>query len=146
MPDEYIPGDHIDVGDVKNAQGVAIGRGAFAQVTGGRVSGDIQVDLGAVRSALGDLHESLAAAELDRDVRIAAQTAVGKALAEAGDGGDNETILARLRTVGETLQQANLAVNQGSALWNNVARLSMLLAPLAGGARIVASWFGIALP
>lgn len=41
MTDEQNSGDNITVGDIKNVQGIAIGRNASARVTGGIISEDV---------------------------------------------------------------------------------------------------------
>ena len=74
-------GDQITVGDVINAQGVAIGRNASARVIGNNILGDVKIDATELRSALEDLFDALNQAALPRDKTRSAQTAAGNALA-----------------------------------------------------------------
>lgn len=139
-------GDQINVGDIERSQGVAIGRNTNVEVTGDNISGDVSVDSAELRSALDELYDALADVELSRDQRIEAQTATGNARHGVTDQEvDSETVKSNLQKVGETLKQANVAIDEGTALGESVGRLSALLAPLVGGARVVAGWFGIPL-
>lgn len=147
MSDTDAGGDQIEVGNVTNVQGVAIGRNAHAMVTGNNVPGDVQIDSGQLRSALEELYGALAELDLVSSQKITAQMATGNALEAVHDNAMNaDTITSNLKRVGETLNQANVVVEEGTSLWNSIARLAPLLGPLVGGARIVAGWFGVPLP
>lgn len=106
---------------------------------------DVKIDAGELRAALEGLYDSLdQTGELPRDRTRSAQTAAGNALdAISEDEVKSETVVENVKKIGETIKQANVAVREGSALWQNVKNLAQLLGPLVGGASIVTAWFGI---
>jgi hypothetical protein len=147
MPDEATEGDKIRVGNITGSQGVAIGRNARAEVTGHNITGDVRIDSAELRSALEELYDAIGELGLSREEKIGAQTAAGTALMGVKDNEvDAESVTSSLEKVGKTLAQANVAVEQGTSLWENVRKLASLVGPLVGGARIVAGWFGVPLP
>ena len=80
-------------------------------------------------------------------MKIEAQTAAGNALAAVQDQQvDGQSVTSSLQKVGDTFARANLAVEEGTSLWENVKKIAALLAPLTGGASVVASWFGGPMP
>jgi hypothetical protein len=142
-------GDEITVGDIQNAQGIAIGRQAQARVDGHVTSVPQAVEAEAVRTALKVLRTALDTAGLAEDMAIRAQTAAGNALVEGVQDGQvqPESLVHHVRKVAETLKQANVAVDEGSSLWKSVQSLAPVLGPLVvGGAPAVAAWFGVQLP
>jgi hypothetical protein len=107
---------------------------------------DVKIDPRELRSTLEELYDVLGETELPRDKTRSAQTATGIALeAVTEDEVQREPVVENVKKVGETLKEANVAVQEGSALWQNVQNLSQLIGPLVGGTRIVAGWFGIPL-
>jgi hypothetical protein len=125
---------------------VAVGRNAQSRVTGDNTAGGVQIDAGELRNALGELYDALSDTGLSRDQRIEAQTATGSALSGVTDEGvDADTVTSGLERVGETLRQANVAVEEGTTLATSIGRIAALLGPLIGGARVVANLFGIPL-
>ena len=140
-------GDHIEVGNITGSQGLAIGRQARAAVRGNRSLGAGGGDPEALRAALTELHGALAQANLPPQTAITTQTAVGKALEEGVPGSEvkPEAVAANVQKVGEVLKQANVAVQEGSSLWQSVQKLAPLLGPAVGGAQAVAGWFGVPL-
>jgi hypothetical protein len=137
-------GDNITVGDIAGSQGIAIGRQARASVTGHNMPSDVKIDAGELRATLEGLYDSLDQSELPRDKTRSAQTAAGNALdAVSEDEVRSETVVENVKKVGETIKQANVAVREGSTLWQNVNKLAQLIGPLVGGARVVTAWFGI---
>ena len=139
-------GDTIRTGDITNVQGAAIGRGASVSMSGQFALGGSGIDAAALRTALEELYDALAEAGLPRDRARSAQTAAGNALQAAQEEEPKpETVVENVKTVGDTLKEAKVAVQEGTALWESVARLAPLLGPLVGGARVVAGWFGIPL-
>src|SRR5882672_2078370 len=80
MSEERTSGDNITVGDINNAQGIAIGRNASAQVTGNNISGDVKIDAKELRTVLEGLYDALEQGGLPRDKTRSVQTAAGNAL------------------------------------------------------------------
>jgi uncharacterized protein (UPF0147 family) len=146
MDEQHTHGDNISIGNISNSQGVAIGRNASAIASGQNVSGHITVDAEQLRIALATLYDAVGESQLPREQVRVAQTAAGKALEGVQDNEVNaDTVVQNVRKIGETLTQANVAVKEGSILWESVQKLASLLGPLVGGARVVAAWFGILL-
>ena len=146
MSDERTGGDNITVGDVINAQGVAIGRNATARVVGNNISGDVKIDAKELRTALEGLYDALDQGDLPRDKTRSAQTAAGNALdAVTEKEVKSDVVVENVKRIGETIKQANVAVQEGTSLWQSIQKLAPLLGPIVGGARIVAGWFGIPL-
>jgi hypothetical protein len=139
-------GDTITVGDVTNAQGIAIGKNAAATVTGHNVSGNAQIDPEQMRSALNTLYDELGNVGLPRDKIRSVQTAAGNAIEAVGTREVKSNIVAdNVKKIGESIKEANVVIEEGSSLWNSIKGLAPLLGPLVGGAHIVASWFGVPL-
>jgi hypothetical protein len=138
--------DNITVGNISNAQGIAIGKHATARVIGHNISGDVKVDAGELRAALEQLYDALGDVGLSRDKTRSAQTSAGNALeAVKDDEVKSETVVENVKRIGETLKEANVAVQEGSTLCESAKKLAPLLGPFVGSARIVAGWFGIPL-
>lgn len=137
-------GDNINVGDIINAQGVAVGRNASARVTGNNIPGDVQINAGELRAALEELYDALAQGGLPQEKVRSAQTAAGNAIdAVTEEEVKSDTVVENVKKIGETLKQANVAVQEGTSLWGSVKKLSSIIGPLVGGARLVAAWFGV---
>lgn len=137
-------GDNITVGDISKAQGIAIGRNATARVVGHNMPQDVKVDAAELRATLEQLYDALGEAPLPRDTTRSAQTAAGNALDAVTDAEVHSgTVVENVKKIGETLKQTNVAVHEGSVLWESIMKLAPLIGPLVGGARIVAGWFGI---
>jgi hypothetical protein len=52
-----------------------------------------------------------------------------------------------VKKIGESLQQANVAIEHGSQLASTVVKMATILGPVVvGGAKVVAAWFGVPLP
>lgn len=146
-PSEAVGGDRIQVGDITGSQGVAIGRNAEATVTGRNIAAGVRIDATELRSALEDLHAALAEANLQPEAKVRAQSAAGRALEGVREKNvDADGVSANLETVGETLKQANVALEEGTSLLASVTTLAKLLGPVVGGAGVVAGWFGVPLP
>jgi hypothetical protein len=146
MDDERNSGDQINIGDIINVQGLAIGRNASAQVTGNNISGDVKIDAKELRSALEDLYDALDQGGLPRDKTSSVQTAAGTALGAVTEKEvKSDIVVENVKKIGETIKQANVAVQEGTSLWQSVQKLAPLVGPLVGGARIVLAWFGLPL-
>jgi hypothetical protein len=137
-------GDNITVGEIANAQGVAIGRNANARVAGNNAQGDATIDLKALRSALESLYDSLEQGTLPRDKTRSAQTAVENALNAASEEPiKSDVVVDNVKKIGEAIKEANVTIQEGASLWTSVHKLGPLLGPLVGGVRVVAGWFGV---
>jgi hypothetical protein len=105
---------------------------------------DVKIDAGELRAALEGLYDSLGQADLPRDKVRSVQTALGNALDAVSDAEvKSEMVVENLRKAGDTFRQADVVVKEESTLWQNVKKLAQLIGPLVGGARVVASWFGM---
>ncbi len=141
----FVEGDFIEVGDISNVQGLAIGQNAQARVIGSNIRGDARIDSEELRAALEDLHSALASAEIPPRGKIATQTAVGNALEGVDDDRVNaDTVSSNLKKAGEVLKEANTTVEAGTSLWRSLETLASLIGPVVGGARVVGQWFGVA--
>jgi hypothetical protein len=141
--DESRTGDSITVGDITNAQGVAVGRHASATVTGNNISG-AKVDAAQMRAVLESLYDELEKTGLPKKEARSVQTAAGNALEAVNDKEVNANVVAdNVKKIAETMKEAKVAVEEGSSLWKSIKELAPLLGPLVGGAHVVASWFGL---
>ena len=139
-------GDHTKVGDIINAQGVAVGTNASARVIGNNIPGDVKIDATELRSALEDLFDALNQTALPKDKTRSVQTAAGNALDAVNEGEVKaDVVVKHVKKIGETFKEANVVVQEGTSLWESVKKLAPLVGPLVGGARIVAGWFGVPL-
>lgn len=144
MNDEDDRGDNFNIGNISGVQGLAIGRNASAQVTGNSISGDVKIDAKELRTALEGLFDALGQGTMPPDKTRSLQTEAGIALrAITEQEVKSDIVVEKVKKIGETIKQANVAVQEGSSLWQSVKKLAPLLGPLVGGGRIVAAWFGI---
>lgn len=144
MGDKSNGGDKIQVGDILNAQGVAVGRNASVQVTGNNIPGDVEINTVELRATLEELYDALEQSDLPREKVRSAQTAAGNAIDAVSDEDmKSDAVVENVRKIGETLKEANVVVQEGTSLFGSVRKLSSIIGPLAGGARVVAAWFGI---
>jgi hypothetical protein len=135
---------NITVGDIIGSQGTAIGPHATATVTGHNVTGDVKIDAGQLRTALEELYDALGQGGLPREKARSTQTAAGNAIEAVTEKEvKSDTVVSNVKKIGETLKEANVAVQEGSSLWESVKKLSSVIGPLVGGARVVAGWFGV---
>ncbi|MBA3945029.1 MAG: hypothetical protein H0X37_10765 [Herpetosiphonaceae bacterium] len=146
MSNKKSGGDSNTVGNITNAQGIAIGTNAHASVVGHNIQSSGKIDAQTLRSVLEELYDGLGQAQLPRDKAITAQTAVGNALgAVQDDKVKPDTVVENVKKVGETLKQTNTVIQEGSSLWQTIQKLLPLIGPLAGGASVVAHWFGLGI-
>lgn len=106
------------------------------------------VDLEALKKSLMELYTHLQSAGLPPEAQMEAQMATyqsKKLLEEKEPQGD--ALAANIKKIGESLQSANVTIEHGSQLAGTVLKVATILAPVvAGGAKVVAAWFGIPLP
>jgi hypothetical protein len=132
-----------------NVSGSQIVAGDWNRVQNVRVRDDASaVDPRALVDALADLQAALGQANLQPSDRMVAQTAAGNAALEGvKDGQVNADVVAQnVERIGKTLKNANTAIQEGSSLWSSVQNIATTLGPLVGGARVVATWFGVPIP
>jgi hypothetical protein len=136
-------GNYMTGGTIHGPQVNTVGSQPTASVTVHNMSSSVKIDAGELRTALEELYDSLDQIELPRATTRSAQTATGNALdAVSEDEVKSETVVENVKKVGDSLKQANMAVREGSAMWQNVQELARLVGPLvAGGTGEVASWF-----
>ena len=142
-------GDHFQVGDISGSQGLALGRAARAEVHGHITADARAVDPAALRRVLTDLQVALGRADLPTEAKLVAQTAAGNAVLEGVQAGEvkPDVVVSQVEKMGQALKRANVAVQEGSALWESVQKLATTVGPLVqGGAQAVAGWFGVPLP
>jgi hypothetical protein len=142
-------GDIYQQGTIKEVQNVTIGAGSSIHITG-NVSQSVSssIDLPALRSSLLELYELLGATSLPLKQKMALQLAIGRAaeLAER-DETEAEALAEGVRQIGETFERTGEAVEAGSQVGRTILKIVGIVGPLvAGGARVVASWFGLPLP
>ena len=119
-------------------------RNASANVTGHNAPGNVQINAGELRAALEGLYDALGQGSLPREKVRSAQTAAGNAIdAVTEKEVKSDTVVENVKKIGETLKQANVAVQEGTSLWDSVKKVSSIIGPLVGGARVVAAWFGV---
>lgn len=144
------PGEgNINISTVKG-QIVAIGSGAKIQITGGAVSqaGDSTIDLPALQSSLMKLYEDLGSAGLPMKQQMLLQAATHRAV-EVTDSDEPkaEALAEQIKQLGETFQSAGQSIEHGSQVGQSILKVAGIVGPLVvGGARVVASWFGLSLP
>lgn len=142
-------GDSFHVEGGVKGSGIAIGRGASAHASGNVYQeGNVTIDRAALKSSLMDLYEYLGASSLPLKQKMALQLATGRAaeLAEEQEL-QAQAVTGQIKQMGETFQSAGEAIDAGSQLGHKILNIARIVAPLVGGgARIVASWFGLPLP
>jgi hypothetical protein len=142
-------GDRFQVGDISGSQGLAIGRAARAEVHGNIIADARAVNPETLRMVLTDLQAALGRADLPTEAKLVAQTAAGNAVLEGVVGGEvkPDVVVPQVEKIGAVLKRANVAVQEGSALWESVQKLATTVGPLVqGGAQVVGGWFGVPLP
>jgi hypothetical protein len=143
MNDKPDGGDSISVGNITGAQGVVIGRQATANVTSHNIASGF-LDRNQLKTILEGLLDALGEAQLPRDHTRAAQAAAGRVITAANEKeSEPDSIVGGVKEIADTLKQTDIAVKEGTSLWESVQKLASLVGPLVGGARVVAAWFGI---
>jgi hypothetical protein len=144
-------GNVVISGTINQGQGFSIGPGSSVHMTViGNLSqkADSSVDLGALKESLTDLYQLLAAASLPVENKMKLQTLTGQAVElteqEQPDAG---ALTAQIKQLGETFQSAGETIAEGATVGKSILMIARLVGPLvAGGARVVAAWFGLHFP
>ncbi len=146
QPSKSIQGDiHITA---PITSGIAhIGHKGKIQASNVSLGAPLPLDSAALKANLQELFGALSSAGLPMQTQMEAQTATGLAAQQAEAPAPQMDALAQhLQRAGQSLQRANVALVEGSQLAAAVVKLAHTLGPVVGGARIVASWFGLHLP
>ena len=101
-----------------------------------------------LKKTLLELHKSLEAAALPDDAKVDAQVAASQARkAVDQQDGKTEELVNHIKEAGDALQSAGATIERGSQVAGSVLRIATIVGPLvAGGAKVVAGWFGLPLP
>lgn len=139
----------IHIGGSVTGGDFALGHGNVVHVVKSAYeNGKPTIDVDDLKKTLLELHKSLESAPLPDDAKVDAQVAASQAR-KAADQQDmkTETLVGHIKEVGDTLQTAGVTIKQGSQVATSVLRIAGIVGPLvAGGAKVVASWFGLPLP
>lgn len=58
-----------------------------------------------------------------------------------------EALASNIKKIGDSLKEADVTLEHGSQLASSVMKMAIILGPVVvGGAKVVASWFGVPLP
>lgn len=152
MSDQKPPGSNsgdIHVGGSVTSGGgdVVIGHGNIVKKA--ILQGDLStIDVAALKSQLEELYDALDTVGLPSAQKRAVQSDTNEAIKTISEPDPQaDAIVDRLQAVGQTLQQAEVTVQQGSQLATTLGNIARTVGPLvAGGAKLVAAWFGIPLP
>lgn len=144
-------GDVIFNGTINQGQGFAIGQESSVHMTViGNLSqrADSSVDLAALKESLTNLYQLLAEASLPVENKMKLQTLTGQAVElttqEQPDAG---ALTAQIKQLGETFQHVGETIAEGETVGHSLLQIACLVGPVvAGGARVVAAWFGLHLP
>jgi hypothetical protein len=106
------------------------------------------IDVSELKKTLLELHKNLEGLALPDDARADAQIAAGQARKSVDQQNvQTEDLVGHIKEVGDTIQKAGATIERGSQTATSVLRIAGIVGPLvAGGAKVVASWFGVPLP
>lgn len=146
-----VDGDLIFNGTINQGQGFSIGQGSSVHMT---VSGNLSqmasssVDLEILKESLMELYQLLGEAKLPAENKMRLQTLTGQAVVLTEQKQPDAGVLtAQIKQLGETFQSAGETIEQGETVGKSILKIASLVGPLvAGGARIVAAWFGLHFP
>lgn len=139
----------IEISGHVSGQNLSFGHSSQVQVTQTITqNGQPTIDLEALKNSLLELYSQLQNAGLPLESQMETQAAIVQAKKNAEEKEPQSEALARnIKQIGETLQNANVTLERGSQLATIALRVATILGPIvAGGARVVASWFGVPLP
>jgi hypothetical protein len=139
----------IEISGHVSGQNFSIGHGSQVQVTQTIThNGQPTIDLAALKGSLLELYGQLQNAGLPLESQMETQAAIiqAKKSTEEQDP-QSEALASNIKQIGETLQNANVTLERGSQLAATAVKVATILGPIVvGGARVVASWFGVPLP
>ena len=140
---------NITISGQISGENVAIGHGAHIQVTKTLYqNGQPTIDLETLKSSLVELYGHLQSAGLPPDAQMEAQAAAyqSKKILEDKEP-QSEALTTNIKKIGDSLKDANITLERGSQLAGTVVKMAAILGPVVvGGAKVVASWFGVPLP
>lgn len=149
---QHITGRRVNINISGQTQGenVIIGVGSQTQskITNNNGQSIAPIDLETLKKSLVELYGHLPSAGLPAEAQMELQASIyqSKKLLE-GKEPPNEEVAGTVKKIGESLQQANVAIEHGSQLASTVVKMAAILGPVVvGGAKVVASWFGVPLP
>jgi hypothetical protein len=110
-------------------------------------NGKPTIDVDELKKTLLELHKSLESTALPDDAKVDAQVATSQAR-KAVDQQDvkTEVLVNHIKEAGDAIQSAGTVIQRGSQTAASIMRIATIVGPLvAGGAKVVASWFGLPL-
>ena len=140
---------NITIGGSVSGENMALGHAAQAiQTKTLYQNGQPTIDLASLKSSLVELYGHLQSAGLPPDAQMEAQAAVyqSKKVLEDKEP-QSEALAGNIKKIGDSLKEANVTLEHGSQLASTVTKMALILGPvIVGGAKVVASWFGVPLP
>ncbi len=139
----------IEISGHVSGQNLSFGHSSQVHVTqSNSQNGQQSIDLAALKSSLLEFYSQLQNAGLPLESQMEAQAAIvqAKKIAEEKEP-QSEALAGNIKQIGDTLQSTNITLERGSQLANTALKVATILGPIvAGGAHVVASWFGVSLP
>ncbi len=148
---QHATGKRVNInisGQVSAEENIMIGVGNLNRITNNNGPSLLPIDLETLKKSLVELYGHLPSAGLPAETQMELQASIyqSKKLLE-GKEPPNEEVANTVKKIGESLQQANVAIEHGSQLASTVVKMAAILGPVVvGGAKVVASWFGVPLP
>lgn len=140
---------NITIGGSFSGENTAMGHAAQAiQTKTLYQNGQPTIDLETLKSSLVELYGHLQSAGLPPDAQMEAQAAAyqSKKILEDKEP-QSEALATNIKKIGDSLKDANVTLERGSQLAGTVVKMAAILGPVVvGGAKVVASWFGVPLP
>lgn len=149
MHDQPSTSNQGDIHILAPITGGVVGIGHGGNISANNISQGtrLSLDRATLKASLQELFGELGSAGLPAQVQMEAQTATGQAAQQVEAPTLQVAALAQhLQHVGQSLQQAKVAVEKGSRLATAVLKIAHILGPVVGGPQIVAGWFGLPLP
>lgn len=144
-------GDLIFNGTIRQGQGFSIGQGSSARLTViGNLSQEAMssIDLAKLKESLTELYQHLAEAPLPVENKMKLQTLTGQAVAASSQAQpDVEALAGQIKQLGEAFRSTGETLAEAATIKTSLLKIAGLVGPLVtGGARVVASWFGLHIP
>ena len=101
-----------------------------------------------LKESLTELYQLLAEAPLPAEDKIKLQTLTGQAVAASSQPQpEAEALAGQIKQLGEAFQSAGETIAEAATIKTSLLKIAGLVGPLVvGGARAVASWFGLHIP